>query len=36
MADDGATGTVVLFGGINRHGGALAETRTWGEPQVRP
>ena len=30
MADDGATGTAVLFGGINRHGRTLAETWTWG------
>ncbi len=30
MADDGATGTAVLFGGINRHGRTLAETLTWG------
>jgi hypothetical protein len=26
VADDGATGAAVLFGGINRHGRTLADT----------
>ena len=34
MADDGVTGTAVLFGGINRHGRTLADTWTWGN--LRP